>query len=179
MHDTAGYVRTALVVALFVATAACTSLGGLEPPDLTLTDLELTDATLFETSLHATVRIVNPNPDPLEVDGMAVRLYVDGLKVGKAVSSARVTVPRLGSVTVPLELYVNNVALLTRLKPVLESRSLAWALKGKLYLVTSYGTKGLGLSSEGVLKAPPTGTGPQPEDHLATPETTPKEGGET
>ena len=178
MHDAARYARTALVAALAVATVACTSLGGLEPPELTLTDLGLADATLFETSLHATVRIVNPNPEPLEVDGMAVRLYVDGLKVGKAVSPARVTVPRLGSVTVPLELYVNNVALLTRLKPVLESRALAWALKGTLYLVTSYGTKGLGLSSEGVLKAPAGAPGAQPE-HLAAPETIPEEGGET
>ena len=149
-----GSVRTILAVAASVAVlagAGCASLGGLEPPDVTLVDLDLADATLFETSLRATVRIVNPNPEPLEVDGLAVRLYLGGLKVGKAVSPARVTVPRLGSVTVPLDLFVNNVALATRLKPLLETRSLAWAMKGKLYVVTEWGTRSAPLASEGVL----------------------------
>ncbi len=142
------------VAVLILAASACTTLGGLEPPELNLANLELADATVFETSLHATVRIVNPNPEPLEVDGMAFRLYVDGIKVGKAVSATRVTVPRLGSVTIPLELYVSNVALLTRLKPVLESHSLRWAMRGKLYLVTDWGTRRLSLSGEGMLQPP-------------------------
>ena len=151
MHDSRHPILAAVACVALLAAPACTSLGGLEPPDVTLVDLELADATLFETSLHATVRIVNPNPEPLEVDGLAVRLYLNGLKVGKAVSSARVTVPRLDSATVPLDLFVNNVALLTRLKPLLEARSLAWAMKGKLYLVTDWGTRSAPLASEGVL----------------------------
>lgn len=143
--------RLAALGLLLGITGGCTTLGGPEPPSLVLSNLELVEATVFETSLRATVRVVNPNPEPLALDGMALRISVNGLPVGKAVSPVKATVPRLSSATVPLELYVSNVALLTRLKPLMENRTLAWSLRGKVFLITRWGRRRLGVSSRGVL----------------------------
>ncbi|RMF81360.1 MAG: hypothetical protein D6739_09285 [Nitrospirae bacterium] len=143
--------RVALPVAVALLLAGCVSLGGLEPPELSLAGLEVAQANLLETGLAATVRLVNPNPEPLEVSGLELRLYLGGLKVGRAVSAASVEVPRLGSVKVPLEVYVSNVRLLTRLEPLLRNRSLSWRIKGKLFVVTRWGTRRLPVSSEGMI----------------------------
>ena len=86
-----------LVIAALMA-SGCVSTEPLEPPGVTLADLDIIDATLFESTLDVAVRISNDNPEPLVIDGAVIKLQLNGIKVGKGASDERLELPRLGSV---------------------------------------------------------------------------------
>jgi LEA14-like dessication related protein len=142
--------RVAMVVALAVS-AACVSLGQLAPPELHLVDLAFVEATLFESTLTATVRVDNDNPEPLVIDGAVVRLVVGGLAVGKGRSDARVEVPRLGSETIPLTVHLNNVRLATRLHALFQEEVVDYALEGTVYVLSGARTVRVPISQAGRL----------------------------
>ena len=113
--------------------AACASMEPVEPPDVTLVNLEVTDVTPFETTIEAEVRIINSNPDPLAVEGASFKLELLDHKIGTGTSSATVTVPGLDSATVPVTFRLNNIAAISRLRTVLEAETLDWRLDGTVY----------------------------------------------
>jgi LEA14-like dessication related protein len=123
----------------------------MTPPDVSLVDLELTDMTVFETTAELTVRIGNPNPEPLVVTGSAFELFLDGRSIGRALASERVEVPRLGTATQIAELQVSNVALAARLATVLEKPELEYRIRTKLWLERPYGSRKIRLDHRGRL----------------------------
>lgn len=135
-----------LIVCLSVA--GCATLQ-LAPPEVTLVDLEFTDLTMFETTAEFTVRLANENPDPLNVDGGVFRLYLNGIKVGKGLSSEAVEVPGLGTATQKVVLYVNNVALVSRLASLMDNPVLNYQIKSRLFLETSYGRRRINFENSG------------------------------
>jgi len=147
--------------------AGCASMGG-EPPQVTLSNLEIVDATMFETTFKATVRITNVRPDPIQAKGMAIKLYLGGIKIGTGTSPEVLEVPALGSATTVLTIHVNNVAVLTRIKPILDTRVVDYAMKGKLYVDARWGTSSLKLQGSGridlneALQAPKPAAGANP-----------------
>lgn len=138
------------LVLLTLFLAGCASMGG-EPPQVTLTNLEAVEATMFETTFKATVRITNVRPDPIQAKGMAIKLYLGGVKIGTGTSPEVLEVPALGSATTVLTIHVNNVAVLTRIKPILETKVIDYAMKGKLYVAARWGTSSLKLAGSGRL----------------------------
>jgi LEA14-like dessication related protein len=129
-----------LAALLLLPLGGCSGLS-MTPPDLSLVDLEFTDLTLFESTGTFTVRILNENPDPLTIDGGVFKIYLNGLKVGKGVTSERIEVPRLESTTAEVSLHVSNVALAARIRDLLQDPVLNYTLKSKLFVVKSYGTR--------------------------------------
>lgn len=136
-----------LAVLLCIATG-CASIGVI-PPDVSLVDLEFTDLTMFETTGEFTVRLANENQDPLRVTGGVFRLYLNGVKVGKALSSEPVEIPRLGTATHRVSLHINNVALATRLMGLMEQPTLDYEIKTKLFLDGALGTRRLNFVNSG------------------------------
>jgi LEA14-like dessication related protein len=129
----------------------CASLSTLEPPEVTLVDLRAVEMTVFETTLEAKLRVSNPNPEPLALEGVALKLYLDGKKVGSGMSAETVEVPRLASAVVRTTFYINNASALLRLKEILEDREISYGLRGKLFVTRSYGTARLKIEREGRL----------------------------
>ena len=157
--DVAWLARRAVVAALAVS-AACASLGQLTPPELHLVNLAFVDATLFESTLTATVRVDNDNPEPLVIDGAVVRLVVGGLSVGTGRSGARVEVSRLGSETIPLTVHLSNVRLATRLHALFQDEVVGYALEGTVYVLSGARTVRVPIRQSGRLdlrgEEPPT-----------------------
>lgn len=142
--------KTALAPALIVlALAGCATFEPFTAPDVTLVDIRFEDLTVFETSGTFTVRLSNENPEAMIVDGAVYKLYLGGQRVGKALSDARVEVPRLGSTVYEVDVFINNVALVARLLTLGEQQGLDYTIKGKLYVERPYGTRGLRFSREG------------------------------
>jgi len=141
----------AFVVLVVVAASGCVSTGGMEPPAVTLVNLEMTDMTLFETTLTAKVRIANTNPDPLTVEGASFKLVLDGRKVGSGMTSEVVTVERLDSQVVNAVFHVNNASLLLRLRDVFENEAVSYGISGKLYVKGALGTRRLKVEQVGRL----------------------------
>ncbi len=140
-----------LVLAAFMA-SGCVSTEPLEPPGVTLVDLDIIDATLFESTLDVAIRISNDNPEPLVIDGAVVKLQLNGIKVGKGASDERLELPRLGSVVRRLELHMNHLALATRIKGIIEAKVLNYGVTGKVYVVRPSGSvRGMSFESRGQL----------------------------
>ncbi|MEM9594944.1 MAG: LEA type 2 family protein [Acidobacteriota bacterium] len=126
-----------------------TGCSTLEPPDVTLSNLQLTDLTVLETSGVVTLRLANGNPEPLVVDGAAFNLYLMGRKVGKVLSDERVEVGRLSTSTLEAELHLSNLAMATRLQEILETETVAYEIRGKVWVLGDLGRSALRLSSSG------------------------------
>lgn len=156
------------VVLAAVLLAGCASMMG-DPPQVTLSNLEVVDATMFETTFKATVRITNVQPDPIRAEGMAIKLYLGEIKIGTGTSPEVLEVPGLGSATTALTIHVSNVAVLTRLKPILDTGVVDYAMKGKLYVSRRWGTSSLKLQGSGRIdlkeQLDNSGRPPQPASH--------------
>ena len=138
-------------VALALFNVGCASLGNLDSPELTLVNLELTEATLFETTLDVRLRIANPNPEPITFNGAKFKLTLEDRKVGRGMSPETVTIPRLGTEVVNIPFHVNNATLLLRVKEILDTKSVNYGLQGTLYLERALGNRKLKMRSEGHL----------------------------
>jgi len=136
-----------LMVAILLS--GCASLGDLEAPELTLVDLRPLEATLFETTLQVQLRIANPNPETITFEGASFRLSLDRHKVGRGMTPETRSIDRFGTAVVDVTFHVSNASILLRLKEVLESKSVAYGVSGKLYVKYGTGTRKLRVQNEG------------------------------
>ncbi|MEN8163117.1 MAG: LEA type 2 family protein [Acidobacteriota bacterium] len=145
------YAGGAALVLVLVLVSGCVSIPPDERPEVTLSNLELTEATLFETTMVAAVRISNPALDPIVVDGASFKLVLDGKKVGRGMMKDAVTVDgldsRIGSVT----FHVNNASALLRLRDLMEQRAVGYGIVGHLYLQRGTGTTKVKVEQNGRL----------------------------
>ncbi len=140
------------VATLLVASAlGCTSMGSIEPLDVTLANLKITDVTLFETTLVAKLRITNPNPEAFTIEGASFKLYLEDKKVGTGTSKESFTVDRLDSHVVDVIFHMNNASALLRLKDILENKDkeVSYGVRGGLYTQGAFGTKKLKVEKTG------------------------------
>jgi LEA14-like dessication related protein len=136
------------VALVLLATCACTTVGP-EPPEVTLVNLKVEDMTMLETTLNVVIRVSNPNPEPLELDGAAFKLRLNGNRVGSGMTPEALTIPRLESRTVPVTFHVSNAAAIFKLRTIIEAKAFDWGLSGKLYAVTPLGRRTLRWSARG------------------------------
>jgi LEA14-like dessication related protein len=163
--DTRRLSASLLVVACAAIAVGCVSTEGLLPPDVTLVDVDLVDATLFESTLDVAVRISNDNPEPLVLDGAVIKLELDGRRFGKGSTSERLEIPRLDSVVQRLEMHLSHMAVATKIRGVIESKTVNYAITGKVYVLTPTGTvKRLPIDKQGMIDLRGKGPLELPED---------------
>lgn len=128
--------RLRLVAALLVSgLCSCMTLApNSDPLNVSVAGVEPLEGEGLELRLAVKVRIQNPNDAPVEYDGVALTLDVNGKKFGTGVSSETGTVPRYGDtvVTIPITVGAFNIA-----RQVLGlvnggSKSVSYAVRGKL-----------------------------------------------
>jgi len=142
---------------LFVATVllagvmGCSTMGSIEPLEVTLANLEITEVTVFETTLVAKLRITNPNPDAFTIEGASFKLYLQDKKVGTGTSKESFTVDRLDSYVIDVIFHMNNASALLRLKDILEDKDkeVSYGVRGGLYTQGAFGTKKLKVEKSG------------------------------
>ena len=144
---------------LVLGVLGCTSMGSIEPLGVTLSDLKVTEVTIFETTLVAKLRITNPNPDPFTIDGASFKLYLEDKKVGTGTSKESFTVDRLDSYVIDVLFHMNNASALLRLKDILENKDkeISYGVRGGLYTQGAFGTKKLKVEKTGLIDLQKTG----------------------
>jgi LEA14-like dessication related protein len=146
--------RWSFVAAVLVIGAlGCTSLGSIEPLDVTLANLDITEVTVFETTLVAKIRITNPNPEALTIEGASFKLYLEDKKVATGTSKESFTVDRLDSNVIDVIFHMNNASALLRLKDILEDedKEVSYGVRGGLYTQGAFGTKKLKVNKIGTI----------------------------
>ena len=141
------FITTLLVAGLL----GCTSMASIEPLDVTLANLNITEVTIFETTLVAKLRITNPNPEAIAIEGASFKLYLEDKKVGTGTSKESFTVDRLDSHVVDVIFHMNNASALLRLKGILEDKDkeISYGVRGGLYTQGAFGTKKLKVEKTG------------------------------
>ncbi|MEE9287677.1 MAG: LEA type 2 family protein, partial [Gammaproteobacteria bacterium] len=80
--------RLFLLIFASLALVGCASIPSeLEPPRLTLKNVELLNATLFEQQYLLTLRLQNPNDFDLDIKGMSFDLEINDEEFASGVSN--------------------------------------------------------------------------------------------
>ena len=132
-----------LIILLFaMILGGCASMQSpLEAPHVSLTDLRILDATLFEQRYALKIRVQNPNPVALPINGMDFRLDINDVELGRGVSDKSVTVPAYGETVFEINL-VSNFARIVNQIHALESgkgQSLHYRLSGGISVADRLG----------------------------------------
>ena len=140
-----------LAIVLAVAVFGCSSSGSLEPLQVTLVDLQITEMTLFETGMVAKLRVTNPNPEALTIDGASFMLILDDKKIGTGTTKETFIVERLDSAVVDAVFRINNASALLRLKGIMDKTEVSYGVRGHLYTQGPFGTKKLNVDKMGTI----------------------------
>jgi len=144
--------RLALVACIVVVLSiGCASMSSIEPLQVTLSNLKITEVTVFETTLIAKLRITNPNPEPFIIDGGSFKLILDEKKVGTGTASETFTVDRLDSAVIDAIFHINNASALLRLQGILQEKEVTYGIQGALFTQGSFGTKKIKIEKTGRL----------------------------
>jgi LEA14-like dessication related protein len=118
------------VVAIVAFVAGCSRNDG---PSVNLVTTHFKEATALETTMEFVIRVGNDEPEAKKFTGSAHKVYINGLYVGSGLSDQLLEVPRLGSVTQAVTVHLSNLALVTRVKSVIESESFDFRLASTFY----------------------------------------------
>lgn len=134
--------RTVLALLALTAAGACAvARPRREPIEASLVGLQPVEVGLLEQVLEARLRLVNPNRGELAVDGLRVRLFLNGAALGRGVSGAPFVLPGLGEVVVPVRIGVQTADLVGRLAALGRSEGrFAYRLDGHLLVGGALGT---------------------------------------
>jgi LEA14-like dessication related protein len=144
---------TAVVALCLVSLwSGCATTDALEEMEITLVGLDFTDATLFETTMLADIRVANPNPDPLSFEGASFKLYLDDRKVGTGMVPEPFAVEGLDTTVVRATFHLNNATAAFRIVDVLkDKRAVGYGVIGSLFADSSFGRRKLKVEKMGML----------------------------
>jgi LEA14-like dessication related protein len=148
IHSIRSRIRSSTLVLLAVG-FGCSTMGSLEPMEVTLKDLVVTEMTVFETSLLAKLRITNPNPDPITIDGASFKLYIEDKKVGTGTTKESFALDRLDSNVIEVVFHINNASALLRLKEIFGNNDVSYGVRGALFTEGAFGTKKIRIEKTG------------------------------
>jgi LEA14-like dessication related protein len=119
------------------ALAACVGFpyGDIDPPQVYLSNIRLTDAGLFEQRYRLDVRIQNPNDVELPIGGMSYRLSLNGRQFATGVSSGNWTLPAYGDRIVSIDLVSSTAKVLEQYRRLQKgTEAVDYALAGNIRL---------------------------------------------
>lgn len=125
-----------LALAGALALAGCAVPHGLDkPPQVTLVNLQPVQIRLLEQRYLVTIRIMNPNPVALPIDGLEYAISINEAAFAHGVSSQRVTVPAYGEKTIELGVSSTLARLFDQIRRFgAERGALAYTISGTLGL---------------------------------------------
>ncbi|MEJ2793981.1 LEA type 2 family protein [Iodobacter sp. LRB] len=116
--------------------AGCAGLyGNFEKPSVSLAGLSVAEVGLLEQRFVLSLRLTNPNDVSLDIKGVQLSLDVNGQHFAEGVSSEAVTLPKLGSVLVKLNVTTSLSTFIQQFNGLQASgKPIAYRIKGKLFL---------------------------------------------
>lgn len=118
---------------LLAALALSTGCSRTDGPSVNLVTVRFKEASALETTSEFIIRLSNDSPAARKFTGSAHKIYINGLYVGKGLNAETIEVPRLGTVTQAVTVHMNNLALATRIKAVVEAKSFDYKLQSTLF----------------------------------------------
>jgi LEA14-like dessication related protein len=98
-----------------VLLAACALRPHLEPPHLSVSEVDIVSADLWQQRLRVRMHVQNPNDRPLAVEELDYTLEVAGQQLASGESAASFTVPALGETDFDTNVTTNLAGAVLRL----------------------------------------------------------------
>lgn len=127
--------RSALAVLAAALLAACASLPGRDAPRVHVVGLDALPGQGLELRFAVKLRVQNPNDEPIDYDGIALDLDIDGKALATGVSDQAGRVPRFGEAVFSVPVSVSVFAAMRQALAVAEGAKvdkLPYVLRGKL-----------------------------------------------
>jgi len=125
-----------LVILFFISIGlltGCAAVGRhLEPPRISLAQIQVQEFTGFEAVFQIKLRVFNTNDIDLKVKGIEADLEINGKPFATGVSRAAVNIPSFGTELVPLTVYSSVVDIVKGIHGLQKAEQLKYRLKGKL-----------------------------------------------
>lgn len=131
--------------------SGCAGLQSRDGLEISLVNARLSTPTVWETTAHFTVRVINERPEPLVLDGSVHRIHLNGAYIGEGVTNERLEVPRLSSATQEITVYLRNVRMATRLRSIVDSQAVDYRVDSTLYLAGDGRSRRCRVAQEGRL----------------------------
>ena len=115
--------------------AGCAGLGKrLEPPRITLANIQAQQFTGLETVFRIQLRVFNTNDLDLNVKGIETELAINGKPFATGVSKVETRIPSFESALVPVTVYSSVIDIFKSIQGLQNAQQLTYRLKGKLRL---------------------------------------------
>lgn len=130
------HIAAALALApLLALSSGCANLPGQDPVSVQVAGVTPLPSEGLELRLAVKLRVVNPNDQPIEYDGVYVELDVADRSFATGVTDARGTVPRYGETVITVPTTASALSMVRQLIAVPGSTrggKLSYRLRGKL-----------------------------------------------
>jgi len=141
------------MISALLLLGGCAALS-LKAPSVTLADIKVLKAGLFEQRFDFKLRVQNPNDKEIAITGMSFAVEINDKPFARGVSNKGVTVPRLEERILEVTAVSNLYSILSQIHELLygNSKGFSYRIKGRLF-TEAYGE--LDFDESGSL-APPT-----------------------
>lgn len=132
--------------------AGCATLRP-DPPTVALAGLSLENATAFEQTVAAKLRVGNPNAVPLAIAGYRLELRLAGRSFAAATTDEALSLPAGGEALVDVRFVASTVSLLAALARAVQDGDAAPTVLGVVFADTAFGRVSVPIDEVGVLDA--------------------------
>jgi LEA14-like dessication related protein len=128
--------RTIVAILLIMPLlGACNTVPGVQEPYVSVENIDLGSGNLLGQQMLLTLRLTNPNDFDIPLDGLRAQMDLNGQPFAQGVSNYRTTLPRLGSVVVPLEASISMMNLVRQVMSLGQAKSFDYVLSGDVFVV--------------------------------------------
>ena len=132
----------------------------LEPPRITLTNIQVQEIKIFESVFQIDQRVVNPNDVAIDIKGLDCELELNDKKFASGVSKKRIKISSFDTAVIPITVYSSVLDLAKGLFDAGKKQMVNYRLKGRIHIGSSLSVPlVIPFESEGELSLPgPTST---------------------
>jgi LEA14-like dessication related protein len=126
-----------ILASTLMLSVGCASVGTpVDAPHITLAGVWLVDINLLEQRYRMRLRIQNPNPFSLNIDGLDYRIEINDKEFARGVSNQALSVPRYGVDVLEVEAVSTLVGIMRQLMELEKGAptSLKYRVTGKVSL---------------------------------------------
>jgi LEA14-like dessication related protein len=127
--------RSVLFAASLIFAAGCASLQPRDPLQVTVAGIEPLQGQGLEMRMIVKLRVQNPNDGPVEYDGVALQMDVQGKTFASGVTDASGSVPRFGESVVAVPVTISAFRMARQAVGMMSAgglKKIDYQMKGKL-----------------------------------------------
>jgi len=126
-------ITAAAIIVAALLMAGCAGVGRqLEPPRISLAQIQVQEFTGFEAVFQIKLRVFNTNDIDLNIKGIEADLEINGKPFATGVSRTAVKIPSFGTELVPVTVYSSVVDIVKGIHGLQKAVQLKYRLTGKL-----------------------------------------------